>query len=60
MSLTAFLNHPLLGTNTGLDIGGHAYFLDRAGLLGLAGFEYWLYLFFLLPGLCLLIGYKFK
>jgi len=105
MSLTAFLNHPLLGTNTGSDIGGHAYFLDRAGLLGLvgfiplflffyyqikttyenlsnsiqmyyligvvsciilgfqknmSGFEYWLYLFFLLPGLCLLIGCKFK
>ena len=103
MSLTAFLNHPLLGTNKGSDIGGHAYFMDRAGLLGLvgfiplflffyyqikttyenlsnsirmyyligvvsciilgfqknmSGFEYWLYLFFLLPGLCLLIGYK--
>jgi len=105
MSLTAFLNHPLLGTNKGSDIGGHAYFMDRAGLLGLvgfiplflffyyqikttyenlsnsirmyyligvvsciilgfqknmSGFEYWLYLFFLLPALCLLIGYKFK
>jgi uncharacterized protein YxeA len=103
MSLTAFLNHPLLGTNKGSDIGGHAYFMDRAGLLGLvgfiplflffyyqikttyknlsdsirmyyligvvaciilgfqknmAGFEYWLYLFFLLPALCLLIGSK--
>jgi len=103
MSLTAFLNHPLLGTNKGSDIGGHAYFMDRAGLLGLvgfiplflffyyqikttyenlsnsirmyyligvvsciilgfqknmSGFEYWLYLFFLLPALCLLIGYK--
>lgn len=103
MSLTAFLNHPLLGTNKGSDIGGHAYFMDRAGLLGLvgfiplflffynqikityenlpnsirmyyligvasciilgfqknmSGFEYWLYLFFLLPALCLLIGCK--
>jgi len=103
MSLTAFVNHPLLGTNKGSDIGGHAYFMDRAGLLGvvgfiplflffyyqikityenlpnfirmyyligvvsciilgfqknMSGFEYWLYLFFLLPGLCLLIGYK--
>ena len=109
MSLTAFLNHPLLGTNKGSDIGGHAYFMDRAGLLGLvgfiplflffynqikityenlpnsirmyyligvasciilgfqknmAGFEYWLYLFFLLPGLCMIVGkeysYKYK
>jgi hypothetical protein len=109
MSLTAFLNHPLLGTNKGSNIGGHAYFMDRAGLLGLvgfiplflffyyqikttyknlsdsirmyyligvvaciilgfqknmAGFEYWLYLFFLLPGLCMLVdkeySYKYK
>ena len=102
MSLTAFLNYPLLGTNKGSDIGGHVYF-DRVRLLRLvgfiplflffyyqikityenlpnsirmyyligvvsciilgfqknmSGFEYWLYLFFLLPGLCLLIGYK--
>jgi hypothetical protein len=100
MSLTAFLNHPLLGTNKGSDIGGHAYFMDRAGLLGLVGFiplflffyyqikttyenlpnsiriyyligvasciilgfqknmfgfEYWLYLFFLLPAMCILL-----
>ncbi len=100
MSLNAFLNNPLFGTNKGADIGGHAYFMDRAGLLGLigfiplflffffqikityenlpnstkmyyligvtaciilgfqknmAGFEYWLYLFFLLPALCILI-----
>lgn len=105
MSLTAFLNHPLLGTNTGSDIGGHAYFMDRAGLLGLvgiiplflffffqikityenlpnatkiyyligvtaciilgfqknmAGFEYWLYLFFLLPALCMLVNRKIQ
>jgi len=105
MSLTAFLNHPFLGTNNGSDIGGHAYFLDRAGLLGLvgfiplffffynqirityenlsnsirmyyligvasciilgfqknmAGFEYWLYLFFLLPALCMLVGRKIQ
>jgi len=98
MSLNAFLGNLLLGTNKGSDIGGHAYFMDRAGLLGLtgiiplflffffqvnityksmpnptriyyligvsafiilgfqknmAGFEYWLYLFFLLPSLCL-------
>jgi len=104
MSLTAFLNHPLLGTNTGSDISGHAYFMDRAGLLGLvgfiplflffynqikityenlpnsirmyyligvvsciilgfqknmSGFEYWLYLFFLLPGLCMLASRKY-
>jgi len=38
MSLNTFLNHPLLGTNKGSDIGGHAYFMDRAGLLGLVGF----------------------
>jgi hypothetical protein len=101
MSLTAFLNHPLLGTNKGSEIGGHAYFMDRAGLLGLVGliplfsffyyqikttyenlansirmyyligvasciilgfqknmfgFEYWLYLFFLLPGLCMIVN----
>ena len=101
MSLTAFLNHPLLGTNKGSDIGGHAYFMDRAGLLGLvgfiplflffyyqikttyknlsdsirmyyligfasciilgfqknmSGFEYWLYLFFLLPALCITLS----
>jgi hypothetical protein len=104
MSLTAFLNHPLLGTNKGSDIGGHAYFMDRAGLLGLVGFiplflffyyqikttyknlsdsirmyyligvvaciilgfqknmfgfEYWLYLFFLLPALCMLASRKY-
>jgi hypothetical protein len=103
MSLTAFLNHPLLGTNKGSNIGGHAYFMDRAGLLGLvgfiplflffyyqikttyknlsdsirmyyligvvaciilgfqknmAGFEYWLYLFLLLPSLCFLLDQK--
>jgi len=45
MSLTAFLDHPLLGTNKGSDIGGHAYFIDRAGLLGLVGFVP-LFLFF--------------
>jgi len=105
MSLTAFLNHPFLGTNNGSDIGGHAYFLDRAGLLGLvgfiplffffyyqikttyknlsnsirmyyligvasciilgfqkdmSGFEYWLYLFFLLPALCMLVNRKIQ
>lgn len=105
MSLTAFLNHPLLGTNKGSNIGGHAYFMDRAGLLGLvgfiplflffyyqikttyknlsdsirmyyligvvaciilgfqknmAGFEYWLYLFFLLPALCMLVNRKIQ
>jgi len=105
MSLNTFLNHPLLGTNTGSDIGGHAYFMDRAGLLGLvgiiplflffffqikityenlpntikiyyligvtaciilgfqknmAGFEYWLYLFFLLPALCMLVNRKIQ
>ena len=105
MSLTAFLNHPFLGTNNGSDIGGHAYFLDRAGLLGLvgfiplffffyyqikttyknlsnsirmyyligvasciilgfqknmAGFEYWLHLFFLLPALCMLVNRKIQ
>jgi hypothetical protein len=99
MSLNAFLNNLLLGTNKGSDIGGHAYFMDRAGLLGLvgiiplflffffqvkttykslpnstkmyyligvtaciilgfqknmAGFEYWFYLFLLLPALCVL------
>jgi len=99
MSINAFLNNPLFGTNKGSDIGGHAYFMDRAGLLGLigfiplflffffqikityeylpnstkmyyligiagciilgfqknmGGFEYWLYLFFLLPALCIL------
>jgi hypothetical protein len=104
MSLNAFLNNPLFGTNKGADIGGHAYFMDRAGLLGLigfiplflffffqikityenlpdstkmyyligvtaciilgfqknmAGFEYWLYLFFVLPALCLLIPQAF-
>ncbi len=103
MSFNAFVNHPLLGTNKSSDIGKHAYFMDRAGLLGLvgfiplflflyyqikityenlpnfirmyyligvvsciilgfqknmSGFEYWLYLFFLLPALCLLIGCK--
>jgi hypothetical protein len=103
MSFNAFLNHPLLGTNKGSDIGGHAYFMDRAGLLGLVGFiplflffynqikttyenlsnsirmyyligvasciilgfqknmlgfEYWLYLFFLLPALCMLASWK--
>ncbi len=105
MSFNAFLNHPLLGTNKGSDIGGHAYFMDRAGLLGLvgfiplflffynqikityenlpnsirmyyligvvaciilgfqknmAGFEYWLYLFFLLPALCMLVNRKIQ
>lgn len=104
MSLNAFLNNPLFGTNKGAYIGGHAYFLDRAGLLGLigfvplclffffqikityenlpdstkiyyligvtaciilgfqknmAGFEYWLYVFFLLPALCLLMPQAF-
>lgn len=105
MSLNAFLNNPFLGTNKGSDIGGHAYFMDRAGLLGLvgfiplflffyyqikityenlpnsirmyyligvvaciilgfqknmAGFEYWLYLFFLLPALCMLVNRKIQ
>jgi len=104
MSLNTFLNHPLLGTNKGSDIGGHAYFMDRAGLLGLVGFiplflffyyqikisyenlpnsirmhyligvasciilgfqknmagiEYWLYLFFLLPALCMLASWRY-
>jgi len=104
MSLHAFLNNPFFGTNKGSDIGEHAYFMDRAGLLGLigiiplflffffqikityenlpnstkiyyligvtaciilgfqknmAGFEYWLYLFLLLPSLCLLIPQAF-
>jgi len=105
MSLNTFLNNPLFGTNKGSDIGGHAYFMDRAGLLGLigfiplflffffqikityenlpnaikmyyligvtaciilgfqknmSGFEYWLYLFFLLPALCILIPFIYE
>ncbi len=105
MSINAFINNPLFGTNKGSDIGGHAYFMDRAGLLGLigfiplflffffqikityenlpnaikmyyligvtaciilgfqknmSGFEYWLYLFFLLPALCILIPFIYE
>jgi len=100
LSIYAFLNNPLLGTDKSSEIGGHSYFMDRAGLVGLigflplflffffqikityeylpsstkmyyligiagciilgfqknmGGFEYWLYLFFLLPALCILI-----